>query len=476
MARFQPGTHVANHTIVRLIGLGYVAEVYEVIAPDAARRAMKLLKADAPLASKLPARLGQEIEAISMIDHVNVVRLHGSGVDDLDRVWMLLELVEGPDLRRLVREAGGRLPVERAVRIVRQACEGLAAAHALGILHRDLKPENLLVGPGDLCKLADFGSAKLAMWGGVQTTREQHLTSGLYMAPEQVLGKGADPRSDVYALALVLYEIIAGAHAIAPRPASTRELCHLQLTVVPPPLGSLGLGVPGDLSDLVDRLLSKQPSRRLDARQTADALGVVLQRLTVGRRAAARALALPNRGVGWAPTEPAMPAFAPPSPSGAPAATTGPRGTMLMAAFEAPAPVPPAGREALLPPPARADVAVTLRSPSYPEAAPRVVAASEAIPAAERASTGVPVERPAPRPSRGPRGLLPAAFAMGALFVVGLLGAGWLLVGREVGSPAGAPALTAGAASPRPPDVDGGSPAKPAAPRAAPPRARPPSP
>ena len=170
-AMFERGTHFAGHVIVQLLGAGRIAEVYEVVAPDGARLALKVLKIDdTPLDAKPNARLGQEGEAIATIEHVNVVRFHDAG-RDAGRVWILLELVHGPDLWQLVRDAGGTLPPARAVSLVRQVCEGVAAAHALGILHRDLTPGNILVAPGDLAKVADFGSAKLER-GSVKTTSE----------------------------------------------------------------------------------------------------------------------------------------------------------------------------------------------------------------------------------------------------------------------------------------------------------------
>jgi eukaryotic-like serine/threonine-protein kinase len=231
MAIFERGARFANHVVVRLIAAGRVAEVYEVLALDGARRALKVLKVDAPLESKPTGRLAQEGEAIATIEHVNVLRFYAAGVEE-GRVWLLLELVDGPDLRRLVRAAGGRLPVERAVRIVRQACEGVAAAHQLGILHRDLQPENILVGGDDLVKVGDFGSAHLGKWG-VKTTREQDLSSSLYTAPEYMRERQAEPRSDVYSMGLILYEILAGAHPIAS--TNAMEICLRQIAPPGPP-------------------------------------------------------------------------------------------------------------------------------------------------------------------------------------------------------------------------------------------------
>ena len=177
MALFERGAHFARFVIVRLLGVGRAAEVYEVTEPDGRHRALKVSKPDLPLASKPQARLGQAGEAIASIEHVNVVRFFDADVE-AGRVWILLELVDGPDLRQLLRDAGGALPVARAVSIVRQACEGMAAAHARGILHRDLTPENILVGPEDLTKIADFSAAKVA-WGG----REDDQRSRDHLGP-----------------------------------------------------------------------------------------------------------------------------------------------------------------------------------------------------------------------------------------------------------------------------------------------------
>ena len=386
---FTRVTHIADHRLLRLLGEGSSAEVYEVLTPDGDRRALKLLKGDlAPaFVSKLQARLGQEGEAIAMIEHVNVLRFHDAGLEQ-GRVWLLLELVDGPDLRTLAERNGGTLPLVRALRLVRQAGEGVAAAHALGILHRDLRPENLLIADGDVVKVADFGSAKLEGWG-VKTTAEQAIGSSLYRAPESLHRGGARPESDVYALGLVLYELLTGAHPIAALAATPIQICRLQMTYAPPPLGSLGRDFPGDLSELVQQALSKDPACRPTMRAFTDALAVVLRRLQAPQRAVARGLALPNRELALARTEQAMPAV-------------GPHGTMPMPAFPAlPAIAADAdqrsaldpGRSALLPPAPSGAIAprslpggaATLRSAVAP--------AGARISDGERASTHVPVER-----------------------------------------------------------------------------------
>jgi serine/threonine-protein kinase len=482
MTIFQPGTCVGRHRILRLIGSGRVADVYEVIAPDHRRRALKIIKEGLDKPAKKLARFGQEGEAFASIDHLNVVRFFDADIAE-GRMWILLELVEGPDLRRLVDAAGGALPVERAVRIVRGACEGVDAAHQLGILHRDLCPENILVAADDVAKVADFGSAKPETYG-VKTTNEKDVLSSLYMAPEFMTSRVAEARSDVYSMGLLLYEIIAGAHPISSRSANVMEIVRRQLDYVPPPLASLGRDVPGDLSYLVENALAKDPVRRCTMRELADGLGVILQRLNVQRRQAVRSLPLPDRGPKLAQTELAMPAF----PSG---------GTMPMAAFPEAPPAPPTGsgpvasrpveaapvaapveavpsaatsrpepsRDAV-PPPAPSRLPPTLRSAWQPPPAPAPApplppSANEGALSAERGSTSIPVERSAPPPVVAPKRRTPLLAALLATLAVGLAAGGWLLFGRAPVAPLAAPASPPPASSaPAPPAVASSSAAK----------------
>lgn len=459
---FQPGTHIAHHMIVRLLGVGRLAEVYEVIAADRKLRALKVLKTDvSPLVTTPNARLGREGDVLASIDNVHVVRFFGVGVQQ-GRVWLLLELVKGCDLLQLVRGAGGRLPLDRAVSILRQACEGVDAAHAQEILHCDLKPENILVGDDDLTKVADFSSSRLTGWGVKTTTDQEEDRSLLYRAPERWRGGAVDARSDVYALGVVLHEILTGENPIVSGPASMAVVCERQLHHVPPPLVTLGLGIPSDLSDLVERALSKEPVHRPTMREMADTLAHVLWRLQAPRRAAARSVPLACKEDRLAPTEPAMPVFetfeaGAPGGAGEIAAAgraSGAGGTIPMAAFAeasgggvsswkgssqaASGQAEAALGQAEAAQPASSGKAPTLRSPSQPEAAAVVVMSQ----GAERASTGVPVERSVSRATRAPRGAARAMGVVGAVAVLGLAAAGWWGMGRGVGS-TGGPAVRA---------------------------------
>jgi len=223
MPRFQPGSTCCGYTVVSFLGSGGCAEVYEVIDPGGARRALKIFNGDEAIASKLQARMAAEGEAMAMLEHVNVLGWFGTGIHEGTRVFLVLELVHGSDLGRLMQDAGGALPIERALGLIRQAADGVAAAHQRNIVHRDLKPSNILVTRDGIVKVSDFGVAKLP-WG-IKTTLEHQIGTALYMAPEYMLGAEPTALIDVYALGIVVYQTIAGVHPIQQGPATTMQIC-----------------------------------------------------------------------------------------------------------------------------------------------------------------------------------------------------------------------------------------------------------
>jgi eukaryotic-like serine/threonine-protein kinase len=311
-----PGDVCGDHQVLRLLGSGGFAQVYEVRDRQGARRALKILSADADARPKLRARLAQEGAALTLLDHANVVRFHGAGLDG-ERLYLLLELVEGQTLQTALR-AQPRPPLDVIARWIGQAAEGVAAAHRHGIIHRDLKPENLLLSSQGVIKVIDFGLAKLSDWG-LKTTVEQKLGTALYMSPEQIRAKPPDPRMDVYALGLVLYEGLAGRHALVTRPMSMFDICNLQLNEVPRPLCELAPQVPRALGAVADRAIQKDPALRFqDMRAFADALQAALVQGSQPQRDALRNLAPPGgRGSQRAPvagTQP-MSVFTEPVPA-----------------------------------------------------------------------------------------------------------------------------------------------------------------
>jgi serine/threonine protein kinase len=151
------------------------------------------------------ARFHQEVRLARQIAHPNVCRVFDIGEAD-GRLFLTMEYVDGEDLASLLRRIG-QLAQSKALDIARQLCAGLAAAHDHGVLHRDLKPGNIMLDGRGRVRIADFGLAAL---GESLDAEELRAGTPAYMAPEQLAGSEVTPRSDIYSLGLVLYEIFTG--------------------------------------------------------------------------------------------------------------------------------------------------------------------------------------------------------------------------------------------------------------------------
>lgn len=163
----------------------------------------------------LKARFEREAQALSRLDHPHVARLLDFGQTADHRRFMVVEHVEGRDLRQML-ERWGRLPEPRVLRILDQLADALGAVHAVGLVHRNLKPENVLIGEGrhgeDLVKLTNFGLVRSEGAGFDDSGTKTGAMQGTprYWAPEQVLGEPADARTDVYAFGVLAYELLTG--------------------------------------------------------------------------------------------------------------------------------------------------------------------------------------------------------------------------------------------------------------------------
>src|SRR5215475_12306141 len=218
----QPGSRLGPYEIVAPIGAGGMGEVYRAKDPRLGRDvAIKVLPASFSADADRLRRFEQEARAAGILNHPNLTAVHDIGTHE-GAPYVVQELLEGETLRSTL--AGGKLSTRRAVDYSLQIVHGLAAAHEKGIVHRDLKPENLFVTRDGRIKILDFGLAKLThQEEGAQVTNLPTASAGTepgvvmgtlgYMSPEQVRGKPADARSDIFSFGAILYEMLSGKRA-----------------------------------------------------------------------------------------------------------------------------------------------------------------------------------------------------------------------------------------------------------------------
>ncbi|MEU3843455.1 serine/threonine-protein kinase [Streptomyces sp. NPDC028635] len=253
-----------RYRLLEPIGRGAMGEVWRGHDEMLSRPvAVKLLLEQASSDATAAARFRLEAQTAGALNHPHVVGVLDFGQHD-ERLYLVMELVEGHSLARLTRQ-----PAERVAHIAAQAAAGLAAAHQQGIVHRDIKPANLLLDPHGTLKIGDFGIARfLDDPGAALTATGQIVGTGLYLAPERALGRPAGPPSDVYALGCVLYQLLTGQ---PPFQADTAlGVLHQHLDAAPVPPRDLGVRLPPAFEDFLLDLLAKEPEDRPSAQAIAD--------------------------------------------------------------------------------------------------------------------------------------------------------------------------------------------------------------
>jgi serine/threonine protein kinase len=230
------------------------------------------------------ARFRQEAKALGGLNHPGIITVHEFGDQD-GLAYLAMELLEGRELRDVMNAGVIRLPA--AVDLAAQLAEGLAYAHAKGIVHRDVKPANVMVLAGDRAKLMDFGIARVRA-SDVKTQTGMMLGSPKYMSPEQVMGRPLDHRSDIFSLGVILHEMLAGA-----APFSGEDVHQLMFQVCsarPAPPSAANPAVPRTLDLIVARALEKEPEARYpDAAAMAADLRAALAELGAGAPGVERA-------------------------------------------------------------------------------------------------------------------------------------------------------------------------------------------
>ena len=270
----QPDTAFGHYRVVSLLGAGGMGRVYRAVDTTLDRDvAIKTLTPEIVQDPRSLQHFEQEARAASALNHPNILTIYEVGELQGTR-FIVSEFIDGSTLGK--RLAAGRLEVMAAVDIAIQVASGLVAAHAAGIIHRDIKPENLLVRGDGLIKIVDFGIAKLseghklahrpatsAAAPAANTRTGTIIGTAKYMSPEQARGQDVDGRTDVFSLATVIYEMLAGR---APFEGDTdSDVVAEILKTEPPLLSEVVPGVPAELSRIVAKALRKNRAERYDS-------------------------------------------------------------------------------------------------------------------------------------------------------------------------------------------------------------------
>jgi hypothetical protein len=355
-----PGDVIGGWRIERKIGAGAMGQVYLARHPRLPRLdVIKVIAADLATDESFRRRFLREADVVCALEHPHVVGVHDRGEYD-GMLYIAMQYVSGGDLRQLLRAAGGRLPVARALRIAGQVAMALDAAHRRGLVHRDVKPENVLLRvnedtPDGDAVLADFGVTRLDTGSTMLTQTGQVLATPAYAAPEQIEAKPVDGRADQYSLACLLFEMLSGR---VPFPRDSLMSALLAHVTAPAPLLSAAVtGLPPPVDAVLLRAMSKDPAERYaTCREFVAAMSAAA---AVSGPAALRAeppapAAGPAAPFGTGPPAPA-PGPGPAAPSGTggptPAPTPAPAAGYQPAGYQAAAPAaPPAPAPAPAPP------------------------------------------------------------------------------------------------------------------------------
>ncbi|HEY6390123.1 MAG TPA: serine/threonine-protein kinase [Bryobacteraceae bacterium] len=264
------GTEIGNYRILEKLGEGGMGVVYKAVDVNLERTvAIKALNTQLTGNPELEQRFRAEARAQANLNHTNLATLYALVIED-GKPWMVMEYIEGETFDHMVQRRGP-IPALEAIPLFRQSLLGIGYAHRMGIIHRDIKPSNMMLNQQGIVKVMDFGIAKVLGARGMTRTGTQ-MGTAFYMAPEQVLNKGVDIRSDIYSLGVTLYEMLT---ANVPFGGDSDYQIMTDHVNKPPPLPTKFYPyIPAGVQNAVLKALEKSPDARF---QTVEEFGAALE-------------------------------------------------------------------------------------------------------------------------------------------------------------------------------------------------------
>jgi serine/threonine-protein kinase len=261
----HPGDVCDGYRIASLIAAGGMGDVYEAVhLPSGKTVALKCMKLRHRDKEDARSRMKMEAVVLAELRHANLVKVYDAGVTEAGAIWLAMERLHGQTLRDLLRSVG-RLSIPDALHYASEVADGVGAVHDANVVHRDIKPENIFITDKKLVKVLDLGTGKFTGYGLKSTDGTHVVGTTAYMAPEQIKGMRVDRRADVYALGLIVYEMIAGRHPLAGSsglPRAIEQVALLQLQAKPRPISEVMADCPAYLSAVIEKAISKDRDQR----------------------------------------------------------------------------------------------------------------------------------------------------------------------------------------------------------------------
>lgn len=263
-----------RYELLDRIGAGGMASVYRANDTRLGRTvAIKMLHEGFMNDEAFVRQFQREAHAAGNLTHPNIVTVHDMG-EDSGRFYMVMEFVDGRTLKHIIRDqivTGEPMEIRRAIDLIGKICRGVGYAHRSGLVHCDVKPQNILVTPDDRVKVADFGIAR-AMTQATGVSSDMVWGTPQYLSPEQAAGDSPSPASDVYAIGIILFELLTNQLPFSAESPAAIALMHLQK--MPQDVRDLNPAVPPTVAQIVKKVLAKEPAGRY---RTAGQLGRILE-------------------------------------------------------------------------------------------------------------------------------------------------------------------------------------------------------